>query len=362
MGFWETFKHWREKWKSKKEEFSRLKSVERNIKRKLKARRPKYKLKPYLDAAGMRVDSARLNKYFFRFSICLNLLISGYLLYFFSTNFGYSVYFALFSMAVVWTVLFVLILFIIWLLFHVVLDLRIFERKLAIEEVLPDFLELTSANIRAGMPIDRALWFAVRPRFGVLAKEIEIVAKQTMSGEDLESALQHFAAKYDSTVLKRSINLLAEGIKAGGEIGDLLNKISLNIKESQLIKKEMSANVTSYVIFIGFATMIAAPVLFGLSYQLLNNIHQITGNIDVPSSSAVMGLTFGKVGISLDDFTIFAYTSLIVTSFFSSILVATIKKGEVRAGAKYIPIFIITSVVVFKIATVLMGRLFGNLM
>ena len=74
-----------------------------------------------------------------------------------------------------------------------------------IEENLPDYLEFTSANLRAGMPIDRALWFAVRPRFGVLAKEIEDVAKRTLAGEDLHVALVDFAKKYDSQILLRSV-------------------------------------------------------------------------------------------------------------------------------------------------------------
>jgi pilus assembly protein TadC len=57
-------------------------------------------------------------------------------------------------------------------------DYKIYQRTKEIEEVLPEFLQLTSANISAGMTIDRALWFAVRPKFGVLAKEIEEVAKK----------------------------------------------------------------------------------------------------------------------------------------------------------------------------------------
>ena len=69
------------------------------------------------------------------------------------------------------------------------------------------------------MTIDKALWYAVRPKFGVLANEIETVAKETMKGEDLKIALQKFADKYDSILLKRSISLLSEGIDAGGEIG-----------------------------------------------------------------------------------------------------------------------------------------------
>jgi len=85
----------------------------------------------------------------------------------------------------VWTAVFAAIYLFIWMVIYVFLDLRIYRLTRQLEEVLPDFLQLASANISAGMPIDRALWFAVRPNFGVLAKEIEEVAKTTLTGEEL---------------------------------------------------------------------------------------------------------------------------------------------------------------------------------
>ena len=60
--------------------------------------------------------------------------------------------------------------------------------------VLADFLGLTSSNISAGMPIDRALWFAVRPKFGILAREIEEVAT-------MESLLTHTENEKDGTIV-----------------------------------------------------------------------------------------------------------------------------------------------------------------
>src|SRR4030043_1012258 len=97
-----------------------------------------------------------------------------------------------------WLTCFIIILALLWGACLVFLDMRIFNRTKAVEAVFPDFLQLTSANISAGMPIDRALWYAVRPGFGVLAKEIESVAKNTMAGEDLRRALGNFSKKNNS--------------------------------------------------------------------------------------------------------------------------------------------------------------------
>ncbi|MGM5482423.1 MAG: type II secretion system F family protein [Nanobdellota archaeon] len=258
--------------------------------------------------------------------------------------------------------------------FRVIIDINKFKRRLEIEEVLADFFQLVSANIRAGMPIDRALWYAVRPRFGVLAKEIEIVAKKVFSGGDLENALIVFANKYDSDVVLRSVNLLNEGVKAGGNVGDLLDKISTNLQEMRTLKKEMAANVTTYVIFITFAAIIAAPLLFGLSGEMLNVVQGIASDVDVSGSvsgadtSAAGGM--GGIGMSMSvsedsikqsDYRLFVYTCLFFSSLFSAMIVSTIKNGNVKQGIQYIPVYMAVSVVLYWISSAVMNSILGGL-
>jgi len=321
----------------------------------------KTRFRYYMQKAGIGVPSSKLSKLIFNSCVLANLLISFYIIYRFATDLKLGVLYLSFIMFVVWIVVFIVLLIILWLLFYLVVDLRIFKRKVGIEEVLADFLQLTSANIRAGMPIDRGLWYAVRPQFGVLANEIEIVAKETMSGEDLEDALKRFADKYDSITLKRSINLLIEGINAGGEIGELLSKIANDIEESKIMKKELAANVMTYVIFISFATIFAAPMLFALSSYLLDIINNLMLTLDVPAGVTNFAISFSGSGISMRDFRIFAFICLVITSYFSSIIIATIRKGEIKAGVKYIPMFIASTIILFLIFSSIIGKLFGSI-
>lgn len=318
-------------------------------------------MRRYLEKAGITIKEAKVTKILFNTCVFANLLISAYLIYFFSVKTEASVFFVLLVMVVLWVLIFIVIVFVVWLFFFLLLDFKIFHRRMTIEEVLADFLQLTSANIRAGMPIDRALWFSVRPRFGVLSKEIELVAKETIGGKDLEKALFDFTAKYNSPLLSRSINLLIEGLKAGGEVGELLNRISANISESRLMKKEMSANVTAYVIFITFATTVAAPMLFALSAQLLNIINSLVTTLDRPAGVGGFATAFSTMSITPADFMIFAVVMLIVTSFFSASIIAIIRKGSIKGGFKYIPTFILVSLTLFYIAESILGKLLSGL-
>ena len=328
--------------------------------KKAMAQERKLRLKLYIERAGFEISTSRLNKIFFNAAILINFAISGFLVYYFSVTYGITWGTIVASLVVLWVFIFILLIIALWVMFYLAVDLKIFRRKVDIEEVLPDFLQLTASNINAGMTIDRALWFAVRPRFGVLAKEIENIAKDTMSGADLKSALEKFASKYDSNILKRAVSMINEGIEAGGKIGDLLNRVALDIRDQKSMVREMSANVTTYVIFIVFATVVAAPFLFAMSGVLMDVVSNLSSSLGGAGNAAISAgipLTFSGTGISRTDFNIFAITSLVMTSFFSAIMTSTIKKGNAQSGVKFIPIYISISLSLYFVAQILAGKL-----
>ena len=242
------------------------------------------------------------------------------------------------------------------------IDLKVFKRTTQIEEVLPDFLQLASANISAGMPLDRALWFAVRPRFGVLAKEMEEIAKSTFTGDDLSDDLLLFAKKYNSRILRESVNLIVAGMRSGSEIAELLSKIAENIRQVRLMKKEIAASVMTYVIFIAAASLGAAPILFALSGQLLSIITSITSGIDLDTGGMSTGfsMSFSNPALSMSEFTIFAAILLSITATFSALIVTSIRKGNTKDAIKVVPIYIVIALVLFFAALKILSIVFAG--
>ncbi len=345
------------KWNEKKEQMrkDRADHLERSQKKKGKIERKLSRKKAvvaHLEKAGLDISPELLMRRMIQSIVGIMLLASFYLLYSYSSWGMASLRIIAYALLCLWVVGFALLFIAAWLLFYVWVDVRVFKRKIEIEDILPDFLQLASSNIKAGMTIDRALWYAVRPNFGVLAKEIEIVAKETIAGEDLKVALMNFAKKYDSKLLERSVSLIIEGIESGGEIGDLLLKVATNIEDQKIMVKEMAANVTTYVIFITFSAIVAAPALFALSGVLIDVLHNISaslgGNMD---ASSRVGISFSGSGIELKDFKIFSVISLSITATFSAMIVSMIKKGNVKEGAHNIPIFLIISLTLYLIAS-----------
>ncbi len=246
--------------------------------------------------------------------------------------------------------------------FRLYVDIRIYNRTKKIEEILPDYLSLVSTNLKAGMPFDKALWNAVQKRHEVLADEIEIVSKSVMTGKDVEEALRAFSKKYDSDILKRSIELIVEGMTAGAKMADLIDRVVDNLKQTMELKKEMAASATAYVMFISLIAVVIAPALFALSFNLLIIIQDLGSKLGTTTVSSVIPLKFGEISIKPSDFRTFSILSISVIALFSSLIVSIVERGDIKGSYKYIPGFIAGSILVYlgllKVLTSAFGGFF----
>jgi pilus assembly protein TadC len=244
------------------------------------------------------------------------------------------------------------------------LDIRIYKRTRQIEFMLPEFLTIVSTNLKGGMGLEGAMWNSMRPKFGTLTHEITLISKKVMTGHDVAEALKEFAEKYDSPELKRTFSLIVSELEIGGKISNIIDDIIHHLKNTQKLKREMQASVISYIIFISAIVVVIAPILFALSYNLVNFmqgfIEKVGGAL---SQGNVPGFLSSVSPGALDPeaFKIFGYFTTGTIAFISSIIVAIIEKGDVRAGLKYLPIFLTLSLLVYYLALTGLGFVLGGI-
>lgn len=230
--------------------------------------------------------------------------------------------------------------------YKIYVDVKIYNRTKEIERVLPDFLRLVIVNLNAGMSFDKALWNAVQPEFSVLANEIEIVAKKAMSGKDVEQALKEFAQKYKSETISSSMELIIAGLKGGGEITDLLERVSNNLKESENLKKEIIAAVTGYIIFISLIAIVISPLLFALAFNLLVVIQSIGSKLATSGASGSL-LSLGTISIREEDFILFSKIAVGTIAMCSAMIISNLRTGDIKGGIKSIPVYIGLAILIY---------------
>lgn len=232
------------------------------------------------------------------------------------------------------------------------LNLRIYNRRKDIEEHLPDMLQLVSANLKGGLPFDKALWNAIRPEFGLLADEMATVSKKVMTGYDLKDALGEFAQKYESPTVRRTMNIIRGQLGSGGKISWIIDQVVANLRKTRELKEELSANTMSFVIFIAAIVLFIAPLLFALSFNLLNILLDVSGDIlpqirEARESGATQLPEVPEVSVSLEDFKTFSFLALGVIAVFAAMIISIIQRGDILGGIKYIPFFVGISVALY---------------
>jgi hypothetical protein len=254
---------------------------------------------------------------------------------------------------------------IVWALPFIILSILTTNRTKTVEETLPDVLSMVAQNMKAGMTSYNALWSAARPEFGTLAIEIQDVAKATLTGIPLTDALIGMTNHVSSNKLQRSVHLVVQGMKSGGDLPAVLHAITLDMRREQSLKKQMAAETSAHSIFILFAIMVGAPLLFSVSYQFVSIFSSMMTKLNVAelSKNAPQGgmISISPLAISTEFFMYYALAMLAISGFFGSLLVGTLKSGNPVEGIPTIPAFVIIPVVIFFIMKYALGLVFGSM-
>lgn len=250
-----------------------------------------------------------------------------------------------------------------------VLIMRAEERRTKLESNLPDFLSLVASNIKAGMPLDQAMWYSAKPEFGLLSVEVKSLIKNSFSGESLENTLDSLGARFDSKVFKRTILLLKQATATGGELTNVLERTADDVRNTIIMKKEIAASLVLYEIFVLFAAIIGTPFLFAVATKLIEVFEKLGPQVSsggIPGSTGGVFTTFSTIKlagpiISSSDFFWFTIPTIFVTALISSFIVSVIRTGSKNQGMKYFPFVLIASYLVYWLVLNAVEALFASI-
>ena len=74
------------------------------------------------------------------------------------------------------------------------------------EEAFPDFIQLMSSNLRAGITVDRSFMLSARPEFFPLDDEISKAGREIATGQDTGRALLNMSERIGSEKIEKTIS------------------------------------------------------------------------------------------------------------------------------------------------------------
>jgi Flp pilus assembly protein TadB len=227
------------------------------------------------------------------------------------------------------------------------------RRRSEIERMLPDALRLVSTNLKSGSSINMAFLASARGEFGPLQEELNKTAIQISGGVPVEQALENMRQRVNSPLFKDTLKILTNAIEAGGNTAELLESSADDIRSSLELRDEVRSSVRMYTVFIFIAGVLAAPALFGITTYMAETTTSMWSSVDTGgdsggfSSGGQTGMSFQQPDINTDFLVIFSIGALTISNLFSSLIISQISKGNLRGGAKLIPVTVGVSVGLF---------------
>jgi flagellar protein FlaJ len=227
------------------------------------------------------------------------------------------------------------------------------------EEMFLEFTRNLVESVKTGTPISKSIMNLKDKGYGVLGENIKKLANQISLGIPLNMALQVFSKDVNNKTVSRTIILIGQAERAGGEIGEILEAVAEAVSISDKLKKERKAAISTLVVqgyIIFFVFMI---IILIMQFQILPMVSGIAGLGSLGSGS------FGEVGVSTggggevvnqgDISNSFLYL-LLIQGFFTGLTIGKLGEGGLKAGIKHSFALMLISFVVSAGANIILAK------
>ncbi len=211
-------------------------------------------------------------------------------------------------------------------IFTLITESRISSEK---EEMFIEFARNLVESVKAGTPISKSIINVKDKPYGVLTNNIRKLANQIYLGVPLGLALDVFSKDVNNKTVSRTITLIGQAEKSGGDIGAILESVAQAVSTADKLKKERKAVISTlvtqgYIIFFVFMVIILV-----MQFKII----PLISNIEVGGQIGGLGVGGGSTQ-QLEVSNAFFYL-LLIQGLFTGLTIGKLAEGSLKAGIKH---------------------------
>lgn len=200
----------------------------------------------------------------------------------------------------------------------------------ALDNAIPNFLRELSEAGRTGVTLTRALELASKRKYGPLSEELDRVVTQISWGLNLDEALERFADRVNTRLARRTASIITEIRRAGGDIRDILEMVSLHIGELQTIERERESQLRLYVVIV----YVAFFIFLFVDILLIKTFFTELGEMKTTMAESGGGSLL-STAIDVDRIIQVMYHVTLLEGLFGGLIAGKMGEGLVGAGLKH---------------------------
>lgn len=231
------------------------------------------------------------------------------------------------------------------------------KRQKELELKFLEFVRSLVESVRSGIAIPQAITHTAKVDYGALTPYIKQLANQIELGFPLHQAFKNFAKHTKNEVIDRSVSIVIQSEKSGGDMASVLEAVTRSVYEIKKVKEEQKSNaygqiIQGYIIFFVFIVIMVVlqvyllPKLSEIGSELSGGL---AGGMSFAGSSAAVatsgGMDLGSILIA----------TIIIQGFFAGLMLGKFSEDDFKAGVKHSLIMCIMGYLVIATATGIFG-------
>ncbi len=210
-----------------------------------------------------------------------------------------------------------------------------------IDTIFPDFVRDLAESRRAGMTFTKAVLFASKGNYGILTPEIQKISQQVSWGSSVTDALITFAERVNTRSIRRTVSLIIEASRSGGNVADVIDVAAKDAREIKMLEAERKANMASYIVVIYVGAFVFLAIIAILCASFLPSM---TGS----STTGLQG-ALGGGSVRMEDIQPIFYYATIVQGIGSGLVAGVFEDGNFSSSVKHVFVLVLVSWITFKL-------------
>ena len=217
-----------------------------------------------------------------------------------------------------------------------------------LEAEFPAMVRDISLSVKSGMTLEGAMSIAAGGQYGALTPAIKQIDNMMSWGVSFEDALLHFAKKYPTPLIRRTIFTLIEAFRMGGQLGEVLEGVATDVEETKALERRRSSETKPYLLVCYVSYFVFLAVILIMSYTFLPMMKEAA---EIATGEALPG-GLGQFAVSEEDLALYNmlfFHALVIQGFFAGIVTGKIGEGKAVAGLKHSVFFIVVAVIAYAL-------------
>lgn len=232
------------------------------------------------------------------------------------------------------------------------------------ETMFLEFSRNLVENVRSGTPISKAIFNIRKKDFGALNPHISKLSNQIAIGIPIQTAFETFARDLNSQTISRSITIISESQKAGGQIENILDSVVSSVSQIEKLRKERRSAIYNLVVQGYIIFLIFIVIILIMEFKILPIATGLTDTLGGVEGNQVVGELGGVLGgagtvASPEQLTRPFLWFIIVQGFFTGLVIGKLSEGRIKPGLRHSFILVVMAVLINTGSKVLLRGALG---